>query len=253
MKFTLSVLFLLVSGLGYSQTEELEAYKVANINKLVALFKQKDVDKISDMVSFPLRREYPIPAIKSKREFKKRFSEVFDQKLIDEIANSKDSQWSEVGWRGIMLDRGLVWIASADGKIIQVNYQSDLEKKLRKDLIAWQKEKLHPSLKVFENPVYLIRTKSYLIRVDHFWGSSYRYACWKSGEKESSKPDLIIQKGELEFEGTGGNSVVTFNDNGSTYRVYRNFIGKAGAPEIVLSIEKNGKTVLQEDGKLIEE
>lgn len=64
-----------------------------------------------------------------------------------------------MGWRGIMLDNGTIWIDSDEGKIIAVNYQSDFEKKLRKELINKEKENVHVSLKTFESPTYKIKTK----------------------------------------------------------------------------------------------
>ena len=252
MKFRLLVLLLLVSKIGYSQSEKLDDYKVANINNIIALFKEKNIDTISDIVSFPLRREYPIPSIKDKKEFRQRFSEVFDKTLIDKIANSKTEQWSEVGWRGIMLDNGVVWMESYDGKIIAVNYQSDFEKKQRIDLIAKEKENLHISLKTFESPTYKITTKNYLIRIDKLSDYKYRYASWKINEKESSKPDLILNNGELEFQGSGGNHVITFSNGNFTYRVYRNIIGEDNSPDITIEVEKEGQIILTEGGTLNE-
>ncbi|NJR76578.1 MAG: hypothetical protein HC773_29510 [Scytonema sp. CRU_2_7] len=130
--------------------EKLSDDKVKSINNVIELFKLNNVDKISDIISFPLSRQYPIPCIKNKIEFNKRFSEVFDKILIEKIANSKIEQWAEVGWRGIMLDDGVVWMANSDGVITAVNYQSDFEKKLKADLIAKDKENLHASLKILK-------------------------------------------------------------------------------------------------------
>jgi hypothetical protein len=231
--------------------EKLEDYKIDSINNVITLFKEKNIDKISSIISFPLYREYPIPPIKDKKEFKRRFSEVFDQVLIDKIANSEIVQWSEVGWRGIMLDDGVIWMANSDGIITTVNYQSDFEKKLRKDLIDREKENLHNSLKTFESPTYKIKTKNYLIRIDELTNDKYRYASWKISDKETSKPDIILNDGELEFEGSGGNHVITFVQGKYTYKIYRNIIGEESYPDITLEIEKDGKTILSEDGTLI--
>src|SRR5690606_26241192 len=88
----------------FDNNEQLEDYKIDTIKNVIALFKEKNIDKISSIISFPLYRQYPIPPIKDKEDFAQRFSEVFDQVLIDKIANSKIEQWSEVGWRGIVLD-----------------------------------------------------------------------------------------------------------------------------------------------------
>lgn len=252
MKFKLLVVILLVSKIGYAQDEELDDFKVANINNIIKLFKQKNIDKISSIIRFPLDREYPIPSIKNKKEFRQRFYEVFDKTLFDKIANSKIEQWTEAGWRGIMLDNGVVWIDSDDGKITDIHYQSDFEKKLRKDLISKEKESLHISLKTFESPTYKIKTKNYLIRIDELSDYKFRYASWKINEKESSKPDIILNNGELRFTGSGGDHIITFLNGNYTYKVYRNIIGEENTPDITLEVEKNGQIILTEDGTLIE-
>jgi hypothetical protein len=232
--------------------EKLSDDKLESINNVIELFKSNNVDKISDIISFPLRREYPIPSIKNKNEFNKRFSEVFDKILIDKIANSKIEQWSEVGWRGIMLDDGVVWMTNSDGIITAVNYQSNFEKKLRSELIAKEKENLHISLKTFENPTYKIKTKTSLIRIDEINEYKYRFTSWKIGRVESSKPDIMIENGELELEGNGGNHVITFIKENYTYKIYRNIIGAENTPDITLEVEKDGELILTEDGNLVE-
>ena len=253
MKFRLLVLILLVCKTGYSQIEKLGDYKVANIKNVITLFKQKNLDKISSIIHFPLHREYPIPSIKNEKEFRQRFNEVFDKTLIEKIAKSKIEHWSSVGWRGIMLDNGVVWIDTYKGKIkiINVNYQSDFEKKLKKDLIDKDKENLLISLRNFESPTYKIKTKNYLIRIDKLSNYEYRYASWKKGEKESSKPDMILNSGELEAQGSGGNHVITFANRNYTYKVWRN-IGEDNSSDITLYVKKDGKTILTENGTLIE-
>jgi len=233
------------------QTPTLETSQADDIKSVIALFETGDPGKIADKINFPLTREYPIPAIKDKEEFKQRFHEVFDQVLIDKIANSKMEQWSEVGWRGIMFENGILWMANSDGVITSVNYQSDFEKKLRQDLITKDKQNLHASLKTFESPVYKIKTKNYLIRVDQLTDSTYRYASWKITDKESSKPDIILDNGESEADGNGGNHVITFSKDNYTYKIYRILIGAEDSPEVTLTVEKDGKLILTEDGKLI--
>lgn len=233
--------------------DKLEDYKIDSIKNVIALFTEGNIDKVSNKINFPLQRQYPIPPIKDKDEFRQRFSEVFDKVLIDKIVHSKIEQWSEVGWRGIMLDNGVLWMANSDGVITAINYQSDFEEKLREDLIVKDKQNLHLSVKTFENPIYKIKTKKYLIRIDELTNNKYRYASWKIGEKEASKPDIVLENGALEFQGSGGNHVITFVNGNYTYKVYRNIIGTENSPEITLNIEKDGETILSEDGTLIVE
>jgi hypothetical protein len=230
--------------------QELEDKEIERIKSLIALFKKKDIDGISNKVSYPLYRQYPIPHIKDKEEFIKRFSEVFDQILIDKIANSEISQWSEVGWRGIMLDNGDLWI-DTDGVITSVNYQTGFEKNLITSLIANEKGNLHTSLKTFKSPIYKIKTKIYLIRIDEVTDYNYRYAAWKVDEKETSKPDLVLNNGQIEYQGSGGNHVITFVNGIYTYKIYRNVIGTDTSSDITLEVEENGKIILKTDGTLI--
>jgi hypothetical protein len=231
--------------------EDLKDYEIDSIKAVIALFKEKDIDRISNKISYPLYRQYPIPRIKDKEELKKRFSEVFDQILIDKIANSKISQWSEVGWRGIMLNNGDLWMANSDGVITTVNYQSDFEKVLRTNLIAKDKENLHVSLKTFQSPIYKIKTNKYLIRIDELTDYKYRYTSWKIDEKETSKPDIVLNNGQWEHQGSGGNHVITFVNGIYIYKVYRNIISEDNSPDITLEIEKNGEIILTADGTLI--
>ncbi|MGM8361744.1 hypothetical protein ACSV4D_07515 [Flavobacterium sp. ARAG 55.4] len=232
--------------------DELKDYEIDSIKTVITLFKEKDIDRISNKISYPLHRQYPIPTVKDKEEFKKRFSEIFDQILLYKISNSKISQWSEVGWRGIMLDNGDLWMANSDGVITTVNYQSDFEKNLRTNLIAKDKENLHVSLKTFQSPVYKIKTSKYIIRIDEISNNNYRYASWKVDERETSKPaDIVLNNGQWEHLGSGGNHVITFINGIYTYKVYRNITGEDNSPDITLEIEKNGEIISTADGRLL--
>ena len=232
-------------------SDELEVAEKDSILRMTSLFKAKNIDAISEKISYPLEREYPIPSIKDKAEFKQRFQEVFDAFLVAKITNSKIEDWSEVGWRGIMLDNGEVWMGNSDGTITSVNYQSEFEKQRKESLIAENKEKIHPSLKTFRLPTYKIKTKNYLIRIDELENEKYRYASWKVSDNESSKPEIVIQNGTIEFSGSGGNHVITFVNGKYTYKVYRIILGEGDSPEIRLTVEKDGKTILTQDGALI--
>ena len=151
-----------------------------------------------------------------------------------------------------MLNDGVLWMENSDGIITAVNHQTDIEKKLRIELIAKDKIFLHAALKNFETPTYKIKTKTSLIRIDELTNHKYRFALWKLGEKESSEPDIIIKNGKLEFDGSGGNHVVTFVKENFTYTVYRNIIAEENTPDITFELEKDGKIILSEDGTLIE-
>lgn len=232
-------------------TDQLKDEVIDSIKVLISYFKTKDVTKISNKINYPLYRAYPIPPILNKSEFNKRFNEVFDETLIHQIVHSKINQWEEVGWRGIMLNNGDLWMANLDGVISCINYQSEFEKQYRTRLIELDKQHLHPSLKTFHNPIYKIKTTQYLIRIDELDDYNYRYASWKNNQNEKSNPDIVINNGNWENLGSGGNHVITFKNGIYTYKVYRNFLGTENTPDVTIEIDKDGKTVSKMDGRLI--
>lgn len=220
-----------------------------NIGHLKKLFREKAVEEIADRVVYPLKRESPIPDVKNATELKRRFGEIFDSYLIGIIANSNTDQWSEMGWRGIMLDDGILWVDS-EGKITAVNYQSEYEQQLFRKFTAEEKSKLYPALQPdFEKTHLKFRTKNYLVRIDKLSSGTYRYACWKKENPESTKPDLVLENGTFRVDGSGGNQVVTFRNKNYEYKVFRNVLDSPGTPEVSLVVEKDGREILSEGGK----
>lgn len=147
-----------------------------------------------------------------------------------------------------MLDNGTLWIDD-DGKITTVNYQSPKEKQLLANAILSDKNQLPTSLQNFDKPLYLIFTKNYKIRIDEKSEGVYRYAAWKIKNLKSD-PEIIIEDGVLEFEGSGGNHKITFENNGHTYTISINELGTVDTPEATLEVSKQDKTILTEDGKI---
>lgn len=248
-KLQILIFLLVASQIAFAQQEKLADYKIENIKKVISLFKQRDINSIGNIISYPLKREYPVANIYNKTEFKERFSETFDEVICNKIANSQLKQWSEVGWRGIMLDNGLLWI-DADGKIIALNYQSDFEKGQKNKLLSSDKESLDKSLRNFESAIYKVRTKNYLIRIDELKQNKYRYAAWKIDADQSTIPDLVLDNGKFEFQGSGGNHTITFKNGKYRYIIQRNIIGTDESAEVQLIIEKSGKVIVVEDGEL---
>ncbi|MDN5112319.1 hypothetical protein PJV97_08150 [Aliarcobacter butzleri] len=141
-----------------------------------------------------------------------------------------------------MLNQGTLWL-NFDEIIIAINYQSDFEKRLREDLIRKEKEQLDSSLKEFIEPTYKIKTKNFLIRIDKIDDSKYRYSSWKIGKSESSKPDLVLLNGEIEYSGTIGYQYFTFKNRNYTYEI--------DIDATSLEVMKDNKTILFEDGELL--
>ena len=158
-----------------------------------------------------------------------------------------------MGWRGIMLDQGALWMANSDGMITALNHQSMAEKKIRAKLITNDRARLHSSLRVYAEPQNLFTTENYLIRIDELQDGMFRYASWKKGSQLTSAPEIILNNGRVTTSGSGGNHHITFQNGMYQYTIFRQHIREEGAPEILLEVKKNGETILQEEGASVVE
>lgn len=244
------ILFLLFCFTSYSQVKpENNVY----ITKFIKLIKLNDIEGISELIRFPLNREYPIPPVKTKSDFVKRFDEIFDNHLKNEILSStiKDN-WSEVGWRGIMLNQGTLWL-DYDGSLIAINYQTIYEKELLSSIISAQKKKLHESIKKFSKSILELETEKYKIRIDEISESNYRYSAWSKDKEMSDKPNIIIQNGKLEVDGSGGNHRYIFKNKEYTYECSIIVLGEEESPPAILTVYKNENEILKQNAtKLID-
>lgn len=228
----------------YAQGDELEKEYQVFVSKFIDLVKANNKEDIANMISYPFYREYPIPSIKNKQEFCSRYYEIFDDKLIQLIVTSDSAKdWSKVGWRGIMLLDGILWM-SEEGKLSTINYQSKTEKDLKEVLIAIDKKNIHPSLNNFAKPICVLETSKFRIRIDDLGNENYRYASWSKNKSMMEKPDLVLKNGELEISSTIRDQIYSFKNGNYVYECY---IGTV----IQLIIYKNGKQISSQDGELI--
>ena len=140
MKTFKILLTILVFYSSFLNAQDLKPEYQKFISKFILEVKNGDKEAIAKRIKFPFKRDYPIPSVKGKADFVKRYNQIFDKVLIDKITKSDPAKdWSEMGWRGIMLNQGDLWI-DTDGKIISINNQSAEELKLKNELIAKQKK-----------------------------------------------------------------------------------------------------------------
>lgn len=208
-------------------------------------------EEIAKIISYPLKRDTPIPSIKNKAEFIKRYSEIFDAALKKEITSSKaDKDWTEMGWRGIMLNQGTIWF-DEEGRLISINYQSKFESDLKNKLIGSEKTKVHASISKFKEPVYVLETSKFRIRIDDLGNNNFRYASWSIKQKMTEKPDLIITNGKWVQDGTGGNHYIEFKKGNYVYECDIIVLGEKNSPPARLVITQNGKEILNQDAKIV--
>lgn len=243
------VLVMVLGGFVSAQTVKPEYQKC--IKSFIDTLKSDKKEAISEMVSYPLKREYPIPDVVDKSDFIKRYDEIFDTALKNEITKSDPAKdWSDMGWRGIMLNQGNVWM-DFDGRLTSVNYQSKAEIDLKKKLIASQKKELDSSIAFFHIPICILETDKFKIRIDNLGNKNYRYVSWSIDKAMSEKPDLIIYRGNFVVEGSGGNHQYEFKKENYTYECAFIVAGEKNPPAAKLTIYQSGKVILSQNAKII--
>ncbi|CAM3597973.1 hypothetical protein [Flavobacterium chungbukense] len=221
------------------------------ISEFISEVKNGDKEAISKRIKFPLKRENPIPSVKNKADFLKRYNQIFDNVLIEKITKSNPAKdWSEMGWRGIMLNQGDLWI-DTDGKITAVNYQSKAEEKLKNSLIASQKKNVNSSISNFKEPVAILETSKFRIRIDDLGNNKYRYASWSIKNKMTDKPDLIMENGIFSADGTGGNHHYEFKKGDFRYECHFIVLGEKNSPPAALIVYQSSKKILSQDAKIV--
>jgi len=116
------VLFILLFNFSVLSAQIAKESYLRIVQNFIYTIESGDRQAISDIVRYPLRRGTSRPAIVDKSEFVARFDEIFDENILKIISVSNpQTDWTEMGWRGIMLLNGKIWL-DHDGKLISVNY-----------------------------------------------------------------------------------------------------------------------------------
>jgi Fe-S cluster assembly iron-binding protein IscA len=250
-------IFLFASSLSFGQQTKYDDM----LSKFISAVKEKDSESISKRIIYPFRRKYPLPDIQNAGEFIDRYTEIFDDSLQRIIVESDlHLDWTEVGWRGIMLRNGLLWL-DTDGRLIRVNYESKEEHIKRINLIGLEKVRLNESIQDFIEPIFVWETRKFRIRVDKTGTNQYRYASWTIGKDQKTKPDTILTQGALVYTGTpnlmlingeiiytgsGGNHYFLFKNGEYEYECQVIVLGSKDSPPGFLIVSKNGKEIMKE-------
>lgn len=248
-KAFITVCFVVYTCLIFAQTDK-DQQKV--IAEFIGYIKNNDPNGLSEKVGYPFEREYPVPAIKNKAEFVKRYKEMFDDRLIKQIiASNPATDWADAGWRGIVFNDGEIWLDS-DGRLLEVNGDTAAEKTIKAKMMAEDKKAVHASLKDFKMPLYVLKTSKYLIRIDAVNDTTFRYASWKAGAKMTDKPDLVITGNTIrQDDGTGGNHSYVFKKGDYTYECNIILIGADDTPPAMLTVYQGKKKILSQNAEIV--
>lgn len=241
------LLLLLAAGPSLCLAADIGDDKDEFVGSFIAAVKSADRVEIAKHFRFPIRRNYPIPAIADEADFLKRFDQIIDDEFLASIANSSiEDDWTLMGWKGIMFAAGDLWM-DFDGKVFAINYDTGREESIRDLLIRQQKSQLHPSLTDFTDPVLIAETERFRIRIDWKEEYGFRYVSWPVATSERQLPDLVLTGGDEVYEGSAGNHYYEFASGDYVYTVYVIRVGPEDSPPATLDVSRGDEVLLSQE------
>lgn len=218
----LSMLMVLGSCLSAitSHAQDADPKVLAHFRSLIQLILTDNVKELSKRITYPLERQNPLPNINNAEEFIRKYPLLFDSAFKEMLRTYDDSDVFEHNFiYGLVGGKftGDIWMYE-DGTIAGLNYSSSAEQAIRSKLKERLKAVMHSSVREWDENIISARSPKLLIRVDRI-GDSYRYACWSNGKTLSDQPDIIINNGKVEQQGTMGGWKWIFKNAGWTYTI----------------------------------
>lgn len=224
-----------------AQDKQLTKNEKIGIDNLKENVTYKRKEAVAKQIKYPLIRcGYFKYAITSQKDFVNSFDIIFDTKQIQEF---RTAQWEYIFFPSFecysLQGDGYVGEFNIDGKLILSGIPlSESEMGYIQSLIEKEKMTLHPSIRNYKEPKYLIYAGKYRIRIDRMPDDTLRYCSWNKDAAISAEPDLVIYGGE-ECCTQWGNSII-FN-NGEYEYTLEDFGLSEGA---IFSVSKNGTEIL---------
>lgn len=241
--------FLFSAGVLFAQNSGLTTAELHAIRAFINDIKYGRKELVANAVSYPLDRKYPLEPIRSEDEFLLHYDEFIDASVIDILI---DSEWDRYGWRGISCDSNVLWgDINKNGEFAVYSFQFTPKGELHwEESVESQRNRLHSSLQEFEAPEIMFKSGRYIIRIDRMSDDYYRYASWKDGKSISSRPDIIINGGTLDIQGSMHNECYSFRNGEYEYEVIYGGIWESGS--FVLTVSKNNQVLMTlHEGEMI--
>lgn len=213
------------------------------INRFKEVVKTDNPKIIADYVEYPFKRGNPLPDIENEEEFIENYEMVFDDALKQAVNDSKIEDWDKVGWRGIMLYGGMLWM-SEEGKLVAINYRTDQEYDYIRKWMQKDKQTLYEPLRQYDRNLYIFKTDTKYGRIDAintdaYYNSQYRLALWDRDGSMSVKPEVLVLDGKIEYHGSANNTEYHFKSGEDEYVFFVNYVGSMDMVPYEFEVYKN--------------
>jgi AAA15 family ATPase/GTPase len=194
---------------------------VHKYRQIASFIKENNAKGLSTLIDYPLKRDNPLPDIRTPQEFISYYSTLFDSSFKNKFLCYNDTDiFEHDGSYGLIGGpfNGDIWMYD-NCKIETINYSSAEEKKLKDEIISEIKAKMNPSVRNWKENILVAKSAKLLIRIDLTDNDDLRYTCWSKGHNISDEPDIILLNGEKEYKGTMGGVTYTFKNGDWSYAV----------------------------------
>jgi hypothetical protein len=194
-------------------------WMIKRYRQIIKLIQAGKTEELSKLVAYPLKRENPLKDITNAKEFIAYYPVMFDAVFKKKLAGFRGSSavMESNGNFGLVGDefRGEIWL-NDDGQIISVNYSSKREQDLKARLTKSIQSKIYSAVNHWDQNILVLQSPKLLIRIDRI-DTNIRYVSWSKGRPTSEKPDLVLNNGLEEAQGTMGGWTYTFKSGDWTY------------------------------------
>jgi hypothetical protein len=188
--------------------------------EIITLIKANKARELSTMVAYPIKRANPLKDIANAKAFIAYFPVLFDEAFKKKLTLYNDTDVFEhhggYGLVGGPFD-GDMWFNDR-GDLKAVNYSSKREMALRAQLTKSIQSNMYPAVNHWDENILVLQSPRLLIRLDRV-GQKTRYVSWSKGRPTVEKPDLVLNNGMEEAQGTQGGWTYTFKNGDWTYVV----------------------------------
>jgi len=207
------------------EEEEENDKLLLTIQDIIKYGSEGNLEKLSQYVSYPLRRPYPLPIIKDSSEFVKYADMIWDDSIKSVMKTLKPEDWNSYGWRGYSFKDGkYIWM---DGDFITgINYASERELFLKERLIKDEKEMLHPSLQKDIESMWISFQdidKQFYGRIDVMKNKKRRICIYDKLQEISEIPKFVALDSIYDIQGSMHNTYLLFSKDSITIEVLQSY------------------------------
>ena len=205
--------------------------------RIQAMLKVGDQKGVGHLVNYPVVRQRPLNQIANEAEFISNWDDFFDAEIIKKITGTEPR---EVGYNGVMLGDGEVWVSG--GQITAINARTVRFEQKMKDVQKKDKAQLFATAQNYDQLNLDCVAGDHHIRIQTE-KDTVKYFSWKKVSPLSTAPELVLE-GKLKLEGSAGNERYVFKNKGFVYEVYHPYVCGEDC-RTYLTVSQGKKTVFK--------